>query len=196
MPNHKILIIEDEPDFLKIYQDLLLSKGYEVITATEGNQGLKQIRDNPPDLILLDLIMPGTPGMEILETVKKEPKTQAIPVIIFSVLDQTDKIQLAMKLGARDYLIKGSAKPTEILYKIQTALGLQNDTNNISAFKVQIERQKNKSEELAKFVGIEASFTCPKCLTLLDLEMLPDQTRTEGHWFAAHLTCPACHANY
>ena len=185
----KILIVEDEPDFLKIYQDLLSCKGYEVVTATEGNQATGKIFQELPDLILLDLILPGNSGMEILQMVKSDPKTQTIPVLIFSVLDSTDKIQEAMKLGATDYLFKGVSKPAEILFKIQTLLNKPNQKEG-QEFCVRIENEPVQVGGLVKYLGLQEKLECPKCLKPLDLGLLPDNTRTDGHWFAAHFSCP------
>ena len=85
-------------------------------------EGFKKIREHKPDLILLDLILPGLDGFEILERLKDNPSTSGIPVLILSNLGQKDEIERGLKLGAIDFLVKAHFTPEEIVDKIKIAL--------------------------------------------------------------------------
>ena len=89
---------------------------------TESSDRLKKVKEEHPDLILLDLILPGINGFEILANVKENPKTSSIPVIVLSNLGQKEEIEKGINLGAIDYLIKAHFTPGEIVEKIQDIL--------------------------------------------------------------------------
>ena len=101
----KILIIEDDVFLNELMAKKLIEEGFDVIKAVNGEEGLEMAQQERPDLILLDLILPGMDGFEILEKIKEEPETSAIPVIILSNLGQREDIEKGFDLGADDYLI-------------------------------------------------------------------------------------------
>lgn len=117
MPNSpkKILIIEDDVFLNELMAKKLVEEGFDVIKAVNGEEGLELTRQEKPDLILLDLILPGMDGFEILEKIKEEPETSVIPVIILSNLGQREDIEKGFDLGADDYLIKAHFTPDEIV---------------------------------------------------------------------------------
>ncbi len=120
--NYKLLIIEDD----KFLRDLLSQKlsrdGFKVTAVVGGEDGLKSAVENKPDLILLDLVLPGIDGFEILDRVKKDPKLSSIPVIILSNLGQKEDIDRALGAGAANFMIKANFTPSEIAEKIKTIL--------------------------------------------------------------------------
>jgi DNA-binding response OmpR family regulator len=111
----KILIIEDDVFLNELMAKKLIEEGFDVIKAVNGEEGLEMAQQERPDLILLDLILPGMDGFEILEKIKEEPETSAIPVIILSNLGQREDIEKGFDLGADDYLIKAHFTPDEIV---------------------------------------------------------------------------------
>lgn len=115
---YHILIVEDEAGFRRTYSDLFKHFGHEVSEAENGDRGLEAALTKRPDLILLDLVMPGMSGYELLAKLKQDAATENIPVIIFSVLGEHSDIQRALDLGANDYIVKGFYSPTEVLGKI------------------------------------------------------------------------------
>lgn len=119
----KILIIEDESVLQKTFGDLLSAEGYEVISALDGEDGLKMAKVKKPDLILLDLILPKMHGLEVLKQLKEDSETKDIPVIILTNLEGTDDVEKALELGATTYLIKASYTLKEVLSKIKQVLG-------------------------------------------------------------------------
>ncbi|MBZ9572445.1 response regulator [Patescibacteria group bacterium] len=121
MPKN-ILIIEDDKFLRELIAQKLVKEGYKTFEAVDGEEGIKKIKAEKPDLILLDLILPGIDGFEVLSRMKEEPTLVQIPVIILSNLGQKDDIERGLKLGAVDYLIKAHFTPGEIIDKIKNAL--------------------------------------------------------------------------
>jgi DNA-binding response OmpR family regulator len=117
-----ILVIEDDQFLVNLISKKIVVEGFNVSIALDGKEGLAKAKEEKPDLILLDLLLPGMEGFEVLEKVKEDPEIFATPVIIFSNLDQRDQIERAMKLGAKDYLIKAQFTPDEIIEKVKKAL--------------------------------------------------------------------------
>lgn len=102
----KILIIEDEKDIVQALEYNLKKEGYEVSKAYDGIQGLKLVRESSPDLILLDLMLPGISGLELCRTIKKEKATESIPIIMVTAKGaETDKV-VGLEVGADDYITK------------------------------------------------------------------------------------------
>jgi DNA-binding response OmpR family regulator len=103
---HKVLLIEDDKFLIKLYSEKLTREGFEVSMAISGEEGLKKIEREKPDLVLLDIILPQKNGFDILSEIKLNPDTKNIPVIILTNLGQDADIKTGMELGAADYLIK------------------------------------------------------------------------------------------
>ncbi len=106
MAQEKILIIEDDKFLLKLYSDKLRREGFEVLESLRGKEGLNKIFTEKPDLVILDLILPGINGFEVLSEIKLNPKTKNIPVIILTNLGQQSDIRKGLELGAAAYLVK------------------------------------------------------------------------------------------
>lgn len=115
----KILFIEDEPDLQKTLGDLLTKEGYEVISALDGETGLRLAQTQTPDLIILDLILPRVHGFEVLKALKDNEETKNIPVIILTNLEDMADIEQALELGAKTYLVKANYNLEEVLEKIK-----------------------------------------------------------------------------
>ncbi|MFA6215941.1 MAG: response regulator [Patescibacteria group bacterium] len=118
----KILIVEDEEALLDLYAIKLEQSGYDVIKAGNGEAGKSLAALELPNLILLDILMPKVDGYEMLKELKSNPKTKKIPVIIFSNLSQKDEVEKGLRLGAKDYIIKTSITPTELITKVKEYL--------------------------------------------------------------------------
>jgi DNA-binding response OmpR family regulator len=115
----KILVIEDDKFLRELISQKLLKEGYDIAEAMDGEKGVEAIKAENPDLILLDLILPGIDGFEVLSRIKSDPNMSGIPVIILSNLGQKDDIEKGLKMGAVDYLIKAHFTPNEIVEKIR-----------------------------------------------------------------------------
>ncbi len=101
-----VLIIDDSPTELHLFQSMLERNGFDTLVADNGEEGLKQAISSRPDVILMDVVMPGMNGFQATRKLSKDPKTSSIPVIIITTKDQeTDKIW-GMRQGAVEYLVK------------------------------------------------------------------------------------------
>jgi CheY-like chemotaxis protein len=118
----KILFIEDESALQKSLGDTLKNEGYEVISALDGEVGLRLAKTKKPDLILLDLILPKMDGFEVLEELVQDPKTKDIPVIILTNLERMEDIERALELGAKTYLVKANYTLKEVIEKVKQTL--------------------------------------------------------------------------
>jgi len=118
----KILFVEDESALQETFKDFLNQEGYQIVSALDGEIGLRLAKTEKPDLILLDLILPKKDGFEVLEELKKEEGTKDIPVIVLTHLEEMEDVQKAIELGARDYLVKANYSLVEVGEKIKKAL--------------------------------------------------------------------------
>lgn len=118
----KILTIEDDKFLRELIKRKLDSVGFEAVVALDGESGLEKIKTEKPDLVLLDLVLPGVDGFEVLRISKLSPETKNIPIIIFSNLGQQEDIEKALALGAVGYLVKAHFTPNEIVEKVKQVL--------------------------------------------------------------------------
>ena len=117
-----ILVIEDDKFLRELISRKLTGEGFDVLEAVDGEEGIKKIKEGKPDLVLLDLILPGIDGFEVLTRVRDDPAVSSIPIIILSNLGQREEVEKGLKLGAIDYLIKAHFTPGEIIEKIKNVL--------------------------------------------------------------------------
>lgn len=118
----KILVVEDDKFVRELIVQKLTEEKFEVSSAKDGEEGVKKTESEKPDLILLDLILPGIDGFEVLSRIRKNPLIEKIPVIILSNLGEKVDVDRGIKLGANDYLIKAHFTPKEIVEKVRTIL--------------------------------------------------------------------------
>ncbi len=117
-----ILIAEDDTFLANAYRMKLKKAGYKVTIARDGEEAIKKVKEEKPDLILLDLVMPNKDGFETLEALKKDAKHKDVPVVITSNLGQKEDIEKCKKLGARDYIVKSDIALEELVGKIEEYL--------------------------------------------------------------------------
>jgi len=118
----RILFIEDESALQKTFGDILREEGYEMISALDGEIGLRLAKEKKPDLILLDLILPKIHGFEVLKRLKDNEETKDIPIIVLTNLEGIGDIDKALELGATTYLVKAQYTLEEVVEKIKKAL--------------------------------------------------------------------------
>lgn len=114
-----ILVVEDDPLLLDLYQTKLRQEGYLVVTGTNGQEGFEAAIEHRPRLILLDILMPQVDGYAALKKLKADARTKKIPVVIFSNLSQSWEIEKGLKLGADDFVIKTSLTPAQLAEKVE-----------------------------------------------------------------------------
>jgi CheY-like chemotaxis protein len=115
----KILLIEGEEVIIRLLNKKLAALGYEVSLAMDGQEGIEKMREQRPDLVLLDIIMPRKGGFEVLEEMKKEDGLSDIPVIIISNSGQPLELERARNLGVMDWLVKAEFDPKEVVEKVK-----------------------------------------------------------------------------
>lgn len=121
MPKSSILVVEDESDILRLLSYNLKAAGFEVLTAEDGYQALSTARRHLPDLVILDLMLPGLDGFEVCRELKRGNDTQQIPVIILTAKgEEIDRI-VGLELGADDYVVKPFS-PRELILRIRAVL--------------------------------------------------------------------------
>jgi len=119
----KILIIEDEELVASFLQRKLSQQGYEVFVAEEDKEGLKIIRAQRPDLVVLDVVLSENKGFGIMEEMQRDESLRHIPVIVISNSGQPAELEKAKGLGARDWIIKTEFDPQEALEKVKNQIG-------------------------------------------------------------------------
>lgn len=118
----KALIIEDDDQIARVYAIKLKQEGIEAIAAVDGETGLKKLATEKPDVVLLDLMLPGKDGFWVLEERNKKADLKKIPVIVLSNLGQEQDKQRALKLGAANYLVKADLSIKEVMDEVKKHL--------------------------------------------------------------------------
>ena len=121
MKKNKIVVIDDERDMVQLLRIELETEGYVVSAAFDGKSGLELIQKVKPDLVLLDVMMPEMNGYEVLELLKQDPLTKAIPVVMLTAKGLENEIQKGLDLGADEYVSK-PFHPGLLIKRIQTLL--------------------------------------------------------------------------
>lgn len=117
----RILVIEDEPDILEVVRYNLAKEGYRVSSSTDGIEGLAMATREAPDLIILDLMLPGMDGIEICRRLRQDPVTRHIPIIMATAKSEESDLVLGLGVGADDYIVK-PFRPRELLARCQAVL--------------------------------------------------------------------------
>ena len=117
----KILVVEDDPAALRLVQRILEYEGYEVIPAKNGLEGLRKAQTNDLDLIISDVMMPGSDGFELCQRLRAEPRTSRLPIIMLSAKSREVDKATGLKAGADDYLTK-PVKHSEIVSRVEALL--------------------------------------------------------------------------
>lgn len=117
----KIIVIEDDPLILKLISQTLQREGYEVITATDGSEGLRKVRETHPHLVVLDISLPGLDGYQVCHHLRSEQETSKLPVIMVTAMSRPSDQRRGFEKGADDYLSKPFVL-SELITRIQSLL--------------------------------------------------------------------------
>lgn len=118
----RILMADDDKMLIDMYKERLELAGYQVSICRDGEEALAQVRREKPDIILLDIMMPKANGYEVLASLKSDPQTKDVPVVMLSALMRDFNREKAVEAGADDYLIKSEAMPSDVITKIEQVL--------------------------------------------------------------------------
>ncbi|MBD2328710.1 response regulator [Alkalinema sp. FACHB-956] len=151
-----ILIVDDKADNVRLLSEILGSEGYKSRKVLSGSHALDSAQLDPPDLILLDIMMPGMDGYETCQQLKANPRTQEIPIIFLSALSDTEDKVKALELGGVDYITKPFQKE-EVIARVKTHLRIQNLTQTLRAQNIQLaeEIEHRKTVEVALKQALE-----------------------------------------
>lgn len=118
----KILLVEDDPFILNIYASQFKKNDFAVDIAIDGQMALDKIKNNPPDLLVLDINLPKIKGWDVLRTVRENPLTKDLKVIVVSNLDKRDCVDNVFNLGVIRYFLKVESSPEEIVEAVKEIL--------------------------------------------------------------------------
>ena len=118
-----ILLVDDDLTLREMYEERLKAEGFIITQASNGEEAIKLAKETNPQIVLLDIMMPKVNGFDVLKSLKADPSTKDIPVIVLSALIQdVDRVE-GKKLGAVDYIVKSETMPGEVIAKIKNAIG-------------------------------------------------------------------------
>jgi CheY-like chemotaxis protein len=121
----KVLFIDDDEDLINIFSAALIKEGFEVASSLTGEEGIAKAKSEKPNVILLDQVMPDMSGNDVLKTLKENPETKDIPVILLSNFSQEELVKGALDRGAVDYLFKYQVEPKDVILKVKEALKIK-----------------------------------------------------------------------
>jgi PleD family two-component response regulator len=187
---HDILIVDDTPENLTVLRQMLAEQNYMVRPALNGEIAIKAANVSPPDLILLDIRMPGTNGYEVCKQLKSEEKTRGIPVIFISALNELDDKIKAFSLGGVDYITK-PFQAEEVLARIKTHLTLRGLQKSLEEKNAQLQKALGEIKILQGIIPI-----CANCKKVRDDNGFWNQVEAyiTEHSEAkfSHGICPTC----
>ncbi|HKI60045.1 MAG TPA: response regulator [Mariprofundaceae bacterium] len=179
--NH-VLIVDDTPIQLKIAISIMENHGLSVSVASNGREAFKSIEKERPDLILLDIIMPGIDGFEVCSTLKRDPKYADIPILFLTAQTDEENIMTAFQAGAADYVTK-PVNPPELLARVHTHLELANTIFEL----------RGALEEVKRLSGLLR--ICAYCKSIEHESIwvqLEDYLATNSDARLTHCICPTC----
>jgi len=118
----KILLVEDDQLIVRLYTKKLTKDGFDVVVANDGNEGMVKVRNEAPDLILLDLMMPKASGFDMLQELQAAPQLKNVPVVVLTNVSAEADEAKARALGATDYLVKANNPPDVVLERVKELL--------------------------------------------------------------------------
>ena len=124
--SRKILVIDDDPVGTRLIEYTLKQRGYQVLAAQNGVEGLKKARNEEPDLIILNVMLPGMDGFQLLSILKENDETAHIPVVLISSLAGEQDILKGLEIGATDYVLKPFS-PRVLHLKVKKLIGIKNE---------------------------------------------------------------------
>ncbi len=163
----KVLVVDDEDRNLRLMNLLLTSFGYDVLTASNGKEALEKVHDIPPDVILLDIMMPKIDGFEVTRQLKKEEETKIIPIVMVTALNEVEDRVKALEAGADDFLNKPVDK-TELRARVQSLVKVKAYNDHMRNYQKELEAEVAKRtiqlrQALKKLKEVSLESICHLC---------------------------------
>jgi DNA-binding response OmpR family regulator len=157
----KILVIDDTPANVKLLADLLTVKGYEVFTAANGEDGLKRLASERPDLVLLDVMMPGMNGYDVCRAIRADAANGILPVVMVTSLDPAQERIKGLDAGADDFLTKPINQP-ELLARVRSLLRIKDLYDQLGALNASLEQRVAEQVKQIERFGRLKRFVSPR----------------------------------
>jgi len=162
MSRKRILIVEDEPDMAELVALRLRREGYEVEVAHDGQEGLRRARAQPPDLVVLDVMLPGMPGTEVAAALRGDPRTAKLPILMLTAKGEESDVVVGLGSGADDYVTKPFsmavlAARIAALLRRAAAPEAGADAEVVSAGPIRIDRRQHRVEIKGRPVALTAT---------------------------------------
>ncbi|HEX2947989.1 MAG TPA: response regulator transcription factor [Armatimonadota bacterium] len=169
MANERILVVDDEEDILELMQYVLSKNGYAVTCVESGEDAIATARNLLPDMIFLDIMLPGVDGLDVCKILKKNSETAGVPIIMLTARGEEADIVTGLELGADDYITKPFS-PRVLLARLRATLrrGLKDQTSNSSLLKIgQLTIDIDRHEVLLNDILVDLTYTEFQVLYLL-----------------------------
>jgi len=169
-----VLVVEDEEDILALLQFNLIKAGYEVVCAADGEEGLQQIEEKQPDLMLLDLMLPGIGGLDICRKLRSAERTAKLPIIMLTARGEEADVVQGLELGADDYMTKPFSIKV-LLARIQTVLRRNSEGESFDSSEEIVcgELQIHPGRSIVKVAGDSVDLTYTEFRVLVALASRP-----------------------
>jgi class 3 adenylate cyclase len=162
----KILVVDDTANNVKLLRDLLTMKGYAVVTASSGPEGLEQIDKEHPDLVLLDVMMPGMNGYDVCRRIRENPATGILPVVMVTALDPGPERIKGLEAGADDFLTKPINQP-ELLARVRSLLRIKDLWDQVTELNRTLEQRVGEQVAQLERMGRLKRFFSPQLAELI-----------------------------
>lgn len=181
----KILLVDDDVELREMYAEILQQAHFDVIQATDGLEGLDKATKESPDIIFTGIIMPRMDGFDLMEALKKTAMTASIPVVISSHMGRSEDKERALKLGAKDFILRGETKPREVIERISAIF-----VEPGKKYEIAFDPTALDIQQIGKDLNMQADFMCADCneKMILEMELVDAQKRS----FSAKFICPKC----
>jgi len=174
----KILVVDDDPGNREVLEELLRLRGHPVVTVASGPEALELVKKDPPDLVLLDVTMPGMSGYEVCEALRAEPATRLLPIVIITALEgQEEKIR-AIEAGADDFLNK-PISPTELIARVKSLLRIKELHDQLAEWNRTLEVRVEQQVEQLQRISRLKRYLAPQIADMI--MQIGDERLLEGH---------------
>lgn len=187
-----ILIVEDEELIRDTYARRLEHEGYRVSQAGSGREALQSARQTPPQLILLDVMLPDLSGLEVLKSLRADRRFLTTPVVLFTNLSQHMDKHQAARLGATDYLVKSEVAPADVVERVRQLLAATPGKRPIASFRLAVDPGRGDAAALASLLGYPRDYRCSRCGGPLLMQLDGDFSDPWSRSFRVRLRCGEC----